>query len=84
MVEQTSASEESSLEKVATHFHELGNAFDEEEPTIMVGNKTVTVHPPARIAYEIDVIESSSIWGGETETISLELSWQPEEKDGDN
>jgi amphi-Trp domain-containing protein len=80
MAETTTSEEELSLEEIASHLHDLGDAFSNgEEPNVTVGNKSVTVHPPAEINYEIEVIENSSLLGSETETVTLELRWQPTE-----
>ncbi|WP_435333674.1 amphi-Trp domain-containing protein [Haloarchaeobius sp. TZWWS8] len=78
MADKTTSSETLTRSELASHLRELADRFEEESEsvTIPVGNKSVTVTPPAEVGYEVTVVERSSLLRGNKESIDLELSWK--------
>lgn len=82
MAETTATTAELSRDDLATRLHELANQFSGEQAIeVEIDNKSVTLNPPAQVAYEIEVEEREPMIGDETETIVLELSWTPQTQD---
>lgn len=81
MAETTSTTEELSREEVAAYLHSLSEEFETGDAVeIEVGNKMVTLQPPAQIDCETTVTEESSgMLSSEQETIELSLTWEPQE-----
>ncbi|KTG11249.1 hypothetical protein AUR64_04805 [Haloprofundus marisrubri] len=78
MVDVTLDAEQMSREDAAARLEELaqelreGDAFD-----VKVGNKTVTLNPREKIAFELSVRERSAILRGNRETVSIKMDWKP-------
>lgn len=78
MVDKTVDAEELSREAVAERLRELADALDGEgEAQVRVGNKGVTLHPASSIAYEIGIMERSSVLRGSREGVTVKLDWKP-------
>ena len=52
---------------------ENGDNFD-----IDIGNKTITLHPPSAINFEVGARESSSVLRGSRESVTIKMDWKPE------
>jgi amphi-Trp domain-containing protein len=80
MAEETKSKTELNRTDLAGRLNALSEEFSEEgEIVVEVENKSVTLHPPAQVNYEIVVSEREPMVGDNTETVTLELSWTPEE-----
>lgn len=80
MVDETKSTTELDHTEVAGRLRDLSEQFGREgEIAVEVENKTVTLHPPTHVNYEVSVREREPMVGNKTETIALELSWTPEE-----
>lgn len=80
MADETTAKTETSREEFASYLREIADAFDGEgEANIAVENKTVTVRPASVVEQEITVGERSPMIGSNTESVTIEASWTPEE-----
>ncbi|AEH36357.1 hypothetical protein Halxa_1728 [Halopiger xanaduensis SH-6] len=78
MAQRTTADETIAREELAAYFHRLAEEFGEggREINVEVGNKTVSLNPPDEIDLSVDVIERSTMFRGDRETIQLELNWK--------
>lgn len=56
-----------------------GSLRSEGAATVEVGNKVVELNPPENVNYSIDVVETKRRFRGNRESISIELSWKPED-----
>ena len=80
MAEETKSKTELNRTDLAGRLKGLSEEFSEEgEIVVEVENKSVTLHPPAQVNYDIVVREREPMVGDTTETVSIELSWTPEE-----
>lgn len=80
MVDETKSTTELDRTVVSRRLRELSTQFGEEgEIAVEVENKTVTLHPPTTVDYEISVKEREPMVGNKTETIALELRWTEDE-----
>ncbi|ELZ07665.1 MULTISPECIES: amphi-Trp domain-containing protein [Natrialba] len=79
MAQRTTTDESLSREELATYFEHLAAEFrsGDEQIDIEVGNKTVTLNPPETIDTSIDVVERSTMFRGNHETVRVELNWKP-------
>jgi amphi-Trp domain-containing protein len=80
MAERTTRDDVMSRAELAAYFAALAEEFDgdEEEVDIALGNKTVSLSPPAEVNVSTDIIERSSRLRGSRETVKIEMSWKPE------
>jgi amphi-Trp domain-containing protein len=80
MAERTTRDDVMSRAELAAYFAALAEEFDgdEEEVDITLGNKTVSLSPPAEVNVLTDIIERSSRLRGSRETVKIEMSWKPE------
>ncbi|RKD93415.1 amphi-Trp domain-containing protein [Halopiger aswanensis] len=78
MAQRTTADETIAREELAAYFHRLAEEFGEggREINVEVGNKTVELNPPNEVDLSVDVIERSTMFRGDRETIQLELNWK--------
>lgn len=80
MADRTSAESTMSREDLAAYLRDLADELDGEgESNVPVGNKTVTLHPSHEVDCDVTVEERSPMIGGESETVTVEMSWSPEE-----
>ncbi|PGF15648.1 amphi-Trp domain-containing protein [Natrinema sp. CBA1119] len=79
MAQRTTADETLPREELAAYFTDLAAEFErsDEEVTIPVGNKNVSLDPPQNIDLSVEVVERSSMLRGNRETVEIELSWKP-------
>ncbi|WP_101297234.1 amphi-Trp domain-containing protein [Halegenticoccus soli] len=61
------------LERLAAALRDGDGDFD-----VRVGNKTVTLNPPAEVGMEVGVRERSSLLRGSRESVTVTLDWKPE------
>lgn len=68
-----------SREELASYFISLAEEFGggEGDVSVRVGNKSVTLHPPTKVEYDIAVVERSSVIRGNRETVTVEVKWKP-------
>ena len=78
MAEKTIAEDEITREEAANRLEALADEIREGDCNVQVGNKTVTVHPPSSVAYEVGVRESSSLLRGNRESVTVKIDWRPE------
>ncbi|OVE83783.1 amphi-Trp domain-containing protein [Natronolimnobius baerhuensis] len=82
MAERTTSDETMSRADLAAYLRHLATEFEDEtaaeQLNVDVGNKTVSLHPPESVDVSIDVVERSTMFRGNHETIQLELHWKPE------
>lgn len=78
MTQRTTADETLPRDELAEYFRELAAEFerDDEQITIPVGNKNVTLTPPETLNMSVEVVERSSMLRGDRETVDIELSWK--------
>jgi amphi-Trp domain-containing protein len=77
MVEKTVHQSELDRSSVAESLRSLADEFESSEDVhIRVGNKSVRLHPPEAINYEVSVHETSSIIRSSRETVTLTLDWK--------
>ncbi|GAB3667631.1 amphi-Trp domain-containing protein [Halopiger thermotolerans] len=78
MAQRTTADETIAREELASYFHRLAQEFEEggREINVEVGNKTVELNPPSEVDLSVDVVERSTMFHGDRETIELELNWK--------
>ncbi|WP_226040189.1 amphi-Trp domain-containing protein [Natrinema sp. DC36] len=79
MAQRTTADETLPREELAAYFTDLAAEFEQgdEEITVPVGNKNVSLDPPQNIDLSVEVVERSSMLRGNRETVEIELSWKP-------
>ncbi|SEW23036.1 amphi-Trp domain-containing protein [Natrinema salifodinae] len=79
MAQRTTADETLPREELAAYFQDLAAEFErgDEDVSIRVGNKNVSLNPPQNIDVSVEVVERSSMLRGNRETIEIELSWKP-------
>ncbi|WP_222920169.1 amphi-Trp domain-containing protein [Natrinema sp. SYSU A 869] len=79
MAQRTTADETLPREELAAYLQELATEFgsENEEVTIRVGNKNVSLNPPHNIDVSVETVERSSMLRGNRETVEIELSWKP-------
>jgi len=80
MAQRTTADETLPREELAAYFKDLAAEFErgDEEVTVPVGNKNVSLDPPQNIDLSVEVVERSSMLRGNRETVEIELSWKPQ------
>lgn len=77
MVEKTVHQSELDRSSVAESLRSLADEFESSEDVhIRVGNKSIRLHPPETVNYEVSVHETSSILRSSRETITLTLDWK--------
>ncbi|ELY93098.1 hypothetical protein C482_20526 [Natrialba chahannaoensis JCM 10990] len=81
MAQRTTVDQAKSRDELAAYFEHLAAEFraDGEHVDIDVGNKTVTLSPPETVETSIDVVERSTMFRGNRETVRIELNWKPEQ-----
>ncbi|ELY46209.1 amphi-Trp domain-containing protein [Natronorubrum tibetense] len=78
MVEKTRSADELSRDEAAEHLRALADELEDgDQATIRTGNKAVDLRPPESIAYEVGIIERSSLLRGQRETVTLKMGWKP-------
>jgi amphi-Trp domain-containing protein len=82
MAERTTRDDVMSRAELASYLADLAEEFDSEDEDIEValGNKTVSLSPPADVNVSTDVVERSSRLRGSRETVKIELSWKPDSR----
>jgi amphi-Trp domain-containing protein len=78
MSEQTSNVESLDREVAADRLNDIASALREGDLDTRVGNKTVSLHPPASIDYKITVVERDARFRGRRETVKIVLDWRPD------
>ena len=79
MADRTSDDSEIAREEFASNLRVIVDAFEDDgDVAIDVENKTISLHPPDVIEYEIAVCEGSSVIGSDSERVSIEAEWTPE------
>lgn len=79
MAQRTTTDESLPRDELAAYFEHLATEFrsDDERVDVRVGNKTVTLSPPETVDASIDVVERSTMFRGNHETVRIELNWKP-------
>ena len=78
MADSTSGSQRVSREEAAEMLEAIASELrrDDEEITVDVGNKSVSLSPRKKIDYEIEVRERSSMLRSKRESIGIDLKWK--------
>lgn len=78
MAEHTTSTETLDRETAADRLNDIASALrNEEDCTVHVGNKDITLSPPETVNYSIGVTEKQRRFRGSRETITIELDWKP-------
>lgn len=78
MAEQTTSAESLDRGAAADRLNDLASSLrNGEQLTVRVGNKDVSLDPPNKLDYRVDVIEKRSRFRGDRETVKIELDWKP-------
>ena len=81
MADRTSDDNEITREEFASNLRVIADAFEDDgDVDSDVENKTISLHPPDVIEYEIAVCEGSSVIGSDSERVSIEAEWTPENR----
>jgi len=77
MAQRTTADETLPRDELAAYLRDLAAEFErgDEQITVPVGNKNVTLMPPETLDVSVEVVERSSMLRGDRETVDIELSW---------
>jgi amphi-Trp domain-containing protein len=79
MADRTSNDNEITREEFASNLRVIADAFEDDgDVDSDVENKTISLYPPDVIEYEIAVGEGSSVIGSDSERVSIEAEWTPE------
>lgn len=77
MVDSTEHKSKMNREEFADYLRRLAGEFEKDaEMDIMVGNKSIQLHPPSDVKSEIEVVERSSMLRGNKESIELDVTWK--------
>ncbi|SDD02600.1 amphi-Trp domain-containing protein [Natrinema hispanicum] len=78
MAQRTTADETLPRDELAAYLRDLAAEFErgDEQITVPVGNKNVTLMPPETLDVSVEVVERSSMLRGDRETVDIELSWK--------
>ena len=80
MADQTSAESTMDRDELGEYLRELAEELEGEgNANVPVGNKTVTLHPDREVGCDVNVDERSPMVGSDSETIAIEMSWEPNE-----
>jgi amphi-Trp domain-containing protein len=79
MAEKNIDEDEISRSEAAERLREIASNLEEgDEFNVNIGNKTITLHPPSAIGFEVGARESSSILRGNRESVTIKMDWKPE------
>ncbi|MXR21593.1 amphi-Trp domain-containing protein [Halobacterium bonnevillei] len=78
MAERTSNVESLDREAAADRLEDVASALREGDLDIHVGNKTIQLHPPTSVDYQIAVVERNPRFRGRRETVKIKLDWKPD------
>ncbi|CQH49996.1 uncharacterized protein HHUB_1582 [Halobacterium hubeiense] len=79
MVQRTTSAETLDRDAVAARLEGIAASLrSDDEFTVRVENKDITLRPTDSITFEVDVVEKQAVFRGDRETIKLELDWRPE------
>lgn len=78
MADRTESTDKLTRSELATYLAALGEEFErgDDEVSIAVGNKTVSLNPPEEITTDVEVTERSSVLRGSQEKVQIELRWK--------
>lgn len=79
MADRTQSADKLTREELSTYLKGLAEEIErgEEQISIPVGNKSVTLSPPNQVNCDVEVVERSSVLRGNREIVDIELSWKP-------
>ncbi|RQH00522.1 amphi-Trp domain-containing protein [Natrarchaeobius oligotrophus] len=78
MAQRTTSDDTLTREELATYFEHLAEEFaGDDDVRVDVGNKTVQLSPPEAVDLSVDVVERSTMFRGDHETVEIELNWKP-------
>ena len=79
MEDQTSNFESLDRQAATERLTEIADALrNNEDFSVQVGNKNISLSPAETVNYRIDVIEKEARFRGRRETVRIELDWKPE------
>lgn len=77
MADSTEHKTKMNRDEFADLLRTLADQFERDgEMDVVVGNKTVQLHPPDTLKSEIEVVERSSILRGNRESLELDVNWK--------
>ncbi|MFC6836005.1 amphi-Trp domain-containing protein [Halomarina ordinaria] len=79
MTSKTSYDSTMTREEVAAYLHAIADEFasGEEDATIDLGNKQVTVQPSDKVNVDVTVTERDAMLRKNRQKLDLELKWRP-------
>jgi len=77
MANRTTHAEQLTRETAAERLEAVAAELRGGDCEVVVGNKTVRLSPPGEVDLDVGVRESSSLFGGPRESLTLTLDWQP-------
>lgn len=79
MAEKNIGEDEHSRAEAADHLREIADDLEEgDEFNVNIENKTITLHPPSAVNFEVGARESSSVLRGDRESVTIKMDWKPE------
>lgn len=79
MAEKNIAEYEHNRAEAAEHLREIADDLEiGDEFDVEIENKTITLHPPSAINFEVGARESSSVLRGSRESVTIKMDWKPE------
>jgi amphi-Trp domain-containing protein len=79
MAEKNIGEHEHSRAEAADHLREIADDLEEgDDFDVDINNKTITLHPPSSVQFEVGARESSSILRGDRESVTIKMDWKPE------
>ena len=81
MAQKTGTETSMSRERLGEYLQDLGEQLaGEDEVTVRIENRNVTLRPSDSVSVEVEVTERSSLLRSNREKVSLDLSWKPRKK----
>lgn len=81
MAQKTGTKTSMSRERLGEYLQDLGEQLaGEDEVTVRIENRNVTLRPSDSVNVEVEVTERSSLLRSNREKVSLDMSWKPTKK----
>ena len=81
MAQKTGTKTSMSREQLGEYLQDLGQQLaGEDDVTVRIENRNVTLRPSDSVSVEVEVTERSSLLRSNREKVSLALSWKPRKK----
>lgn len=77
MADKTSHSDRLTRAAAADRLEAIAADLRQGDFEVQTGNKSIALHPPDTVAFEVTVRESSSLLRGDRESVTLTMDWKP-------